>query len=385
MTVHSPIGASSMYRWSVCPGSVRLSEGIESRSSSYAEEGTDAHALAAQCLRENKNAGEFEGSEFKRDGRSFLVTEDMASAVQVYLDYVRALVNPENGDVLYIEHRFDLSNVYPGLFGTADAVIWQPRTRTLVVIDYKHGAGVPVEVKANPQLFYYGLGALMNLGLPARNVQITVVQPRVDHPDGTIRTQLIPADDMLDFTVDLIGYAKATEDPNAPLVPGDHCRFCPANTVGKDGEPVCPKVGDFRTELAKAEFSAGVPYDPAKLKLALDSLPVLEAFIKNVREFAYAEAEAGKEIPGYKLVAKRATRKWRSEGEVVEYCQMMDLDSEKIFAPRKLRSPAQIEKVLGKGVLDQFVIKESSGHTLVPESDKRPPVRVDPRSEFADD
>ena len=46
-TAHSKIGASSKDRWSQCPGSVRLSEGIPSISSAYAEEGTLAHSLAA--------------------------------------------------------------------------------------------------------------------------------------------------------------------------------------------------------------------------------------------------------------------------------------------------------------------------------------------------
>ena len=39
-----------MSRWKKCPGSVRLSAGIESKSSSYAEEGSAAHALAELCL-----------------------------------------------------------------------------------------------------------------------------------------------------------------------------------------------------------------------------------------------------------------------------------------------------------------------------------------------
>ena len=47
---HSKIGASSMYRWSKCPGSVRLCEGIKSVSSVYADEGTRAHELAASLL-----------------------------------------------------------------------------------------------------------------------------------------------------------------------------------------------------------------------------------------------------------------------------------------------------------------------------------------------
>jgi Protein of unknown function (DUF2800) len=37
--VHAALGASTAHRWMSCAGSVRLSAGIEARSSTYAEEG----------------------------------------------------------------------------------------------------------------------------------------------------------------------------------------------------------------------------------------------------------------------------------------------------------------------------------------------------------
>lgn len=48
---HYRISPSSLHRVFNCPGSLRLSEQYESRSSSYADEGTLAHDLAAQLLR----------------------------------------------------------------------------------------------------------------------------------------------------------------------------------------------------------------------------------------------------------------------------------------------------------------------------------------------
>ncbi|MCH8328897.1 MAG: DUF2800 domain-containing protein, partial [Nanoarchaeota archaeon] len=48
--IHSKIGASSMYRWSNCPGSVKLSEGMTSESSIYAIEGTAAHEVVGLAL-----------------------------------------------------------------------------------------------------------------------------------------------------------------------------------------------------------------------------------------------------------------------------------------------------------------------------------------------
>lgn len=347
-----------MYRWSACPGSVRLSAGIESKSSAYAEEGTEAHELAAHML----------------TGGALPYCDDpeMVENVAVYVDYVRDLVVP--GATLLVEHKFDLSSIYPGCFGTADAVVFNPHLSTLHVVDLKYGAGIAVEAEDNPQLDYYALGALVTTKFNPKRVVKTIVQPRCAHPAGPVRSVEMDAIDLLDFSVDLKDYAKATEDPNAPRNPGDWCRFCPAAAI-------CPDLAKRATEVARIEFSHALSYDPQTLKLALDSRDILKAWLKNLDEFAYAEAEAGRCPPGYKLVAKRATRKWRNEGDVIEHLQNQGVRPEVMYE-RSLKSPAQLEKIIDKKVLAEFVVAESSGHTLAPESDKRPAVRPSAKDEF---
>lgn len=371
MTKHSKIGASSMYRWSACPGSVRLCEGIESKSSVHAAEGNVAHDVAEDLLLGCPSP--VVGEVAKEAGHDIAITAEMLEAVSIYVAFVRGLVGP--GDVLHIERSFDLSAIHPGCFGTADCVIWKPKEKRLIVVDYKHGAGIPVEAAGNPQLRYYGLGALLETKYPAETVELVIVQPRCEYAGGAIRSEVIDAIDLLDFAADLKDYALATEKPDAPLVPGDHCRFCPA-------APTCSALRDKAQEVAKLEFSFDLSYDPQKLKLALDSREVIKAWLKALDEFAYAEAEAGRMPPGYKLVAKRPTRKWRSEGEVVQRLQEVGIQQAVMFETPALKSPAQLEKVVDKKLLADMIISESSGHTLVPESDKRPPVKVGAKEEF---
>ena len=347
---HSKIGASSMSRWIKCPGSVRLSKDIPNVSSPYAEEGTLAHEKAADILT---------GKSVKFE------SEDMEEAVQTYVDYVLTVSHLQK---FWIEHRFDLSNLHPGLFGTADAVVYNEKRKTLYVIDYKHGMGIPVEVENNPQLMYYALGALMSFNLPCETVEIVVVQPRCFHPDGPIRKQAISAFKLLDFAADLITYAKATEDENAPIVSGDHCKFCPAAGV-------CPELHKKSITAAKEEFMPALSYDPKKLSETLALIPMIKDWCNSVHEFAYNEANAGRIPPGWKLVEKRATRKWKNEEEIPsvlikDFC----LSDHQIFK-RSLNSVAQIEKLLPKGEkekLSPFYASESSGTTLVSDSDKRP-------------
>lgn len=351
-----------MYRWAACPGSVPLCEDLPRVAQSvYAEEGTKAHNVAAAILLDD-----YAGDD---------VPAEMAEAVQVYIDHLNDTF--ERFDVDHIEQRFDLSKIHTGCYGTADHVRWRPNAKLLIVTDYKHGAGIPVSPENNPQLMYYGLGALLECGYPAKRVRLVIVQPRCG--DTPVKEWEIDALDLLDFSSDLKEYALATEQPSAPLVPGEHCRFCPAAGV-------CPVLRDRALVAATQGFTpvpsgavSGVPrYDPDQLRKALDSREVVKAWLAAIDEFAYAEATAGRCPPGYKLVAKRATRKWKNELEAAER-----LPPYENLYDRSLKSPAQIEKLFGKSVdLSDLVVAESSGNTLVPESDKRPAVLIDAAAGF---
>lgn len=356
---HSHIGASSAYRWFACPGSVRLSKGIPNRSSVYAQEGTDAHEWAAKVLLGQATVDD--------------APEDMQDAIAAYAE---CCTQGDGGWRSLVEHKFDLTSVYPGLYGTADCVRYNEDTRVLEVIDFKYGAGIAVEVKGNPQLRYYALGALMTCGFTPTEVEMIIVQPRCFHPDGPVRRERIHVAELYDFATELIDYAKATEDPNAMVVVGEHCRFCPAS-----GANVCPALRAKANATAAEVFGPGLAYDPAVLAETLKSLDVLEAWIKNTREFAYAEAEAGRIPPGFKLVEKVARRQWKDIASAEQACKQLGLGELEMYGEPSLQSPAQIEKALTarklkpadrKAALDPLVEMRSSGHTLVPDSDKRP-------------
>lgn len=354
-----------MYRWSACPGSVRLCKDLPSRTSKYAEEGTLAHDLAAKIL-----LGETVTT---------VIAHEMLESVEVYVYFIREQIElaEREGGSYGIEHKFDLSSVHPGLFGTADAWVYFPKSKKLLVADYKHGAGIPVEVQNNSQLMYYGLGALVSLNLHVMSVELAIIQPRCNHQDGAIRTWEFDALEILEFEEKLKLAAMATEHPEAPLVPGEHCQFCNA-------APTCPALFGKALETAKNEFQK-TSYDMDKLSKTLEWLDVFENWIKNVREFAYEEARHGRTPPGWKLVQKRASRKWKQDedrtAEALE-CLLPDQES---YWERKLKSPAQVEKLLAKNekhLLIDLVMSESSGTVLVPESDKREAVRLDAKSEF---
>jgi len=371
VTAHARLSPSASKIWMSCPGQPRLSEGVENRSSSYAEEGTAAHEVGAAAFVQKQDAAEYVG---RRTSNGWVVTAEMAEAVQVYLDAIRAEV--QDGDDTDIEQRLKYSD---DLWGTADFVRYRPSTGELLVADYKHGAGVPVEVENNPQALIYGLMKakhLANRGIST--VTLMIVQPRCQHHDGPIRRWSFDGVELLDFEDKVLDAIAATKKADAPLNPGDHCRWCPAKAI-------CPALKAQALETAKQDFAPGIAYDPKELAAALDRIPLLESWIKATREFAYEEAVAGRTPAGFKLVEKRATRKWRDEAQAAEALELV-LKADEIYEPRSLLSPAKIEKLLGKRGKDQIsglTIAESSGLTLVHESDKRP--AATPRASGAED
>ena len=366
-TAHSKLGASGMSRWANCPGSVKLSEGMPNPSSIYAEEGTKAHDLAAEVLE-----GRLSLEELDCDA-------EMKGAIRVYVEYCLETKEKRNCEML-IEHRFDLSSIHPGCFGTGDCVLYDSKNRELFVYDLKYGAGLPVEAEGNMQLQYYGLGALLSTGYPCERVTVGIIQPRCEHWDGPIRTWTLDVMELLDFTGVLKRAAEATEQPNAPVNTGDWCRFC-------NGKAVCPEFKDKANALAATVFSYNEPYKKTELAHALEMLPAVKTWVKAVEEFAFHEATNGRVAPGFKLVEKRAQRKWIDEVEASTIIKDTFKISREDAVIEKLRSPAQVEKLLASAsrkdtLFTDLYTKESSGLSLVSESDKRPAAKVSPGEVF---
>ncbi|MEE0229455.1 MAG: DUF2800 domain-containing protein, partial [Peptococcaceae bacterium] len=163
MAKHALLSASSASRWLNCPKSVRLTEDIpDGESSSFAAEGTLAHAIAEDYLREyttgkGRTIEDYVVPEKFKGNPLFY--EGMYQDVTPYLEYVtEAFESKSRVATLDIEARLDFSKYVPSGFGTGDAVIID--NGTLEICDLKFGKGVLVEAENNPQIMLYGLGAL---------------------------------------------------------------------------------------------------------------------------------------------------------------------------------------------------------------------------------
>ena len=86
----------------------------------------------------------------------------------------------------------------------------------------------------------------------------------------------------------------------------------------------------------------------------------------------------GGEIPGYKVVeGKLGNRKWTNEFQVMDALKAAGYAAEDI-TETKLLSPAAMDKSIGKKkvaeLLDNLIDRAPGAPTVVPASDKRPPL-----------
>ena len=360
---HSEHGASVCKRWWNCPGSVLLTRGMPNLQTPAALKGTAAHKLAELCLNSGQDAGEYvDRMLILDDCTTYPCDVAMAEAVQVYLDECRGpisegevttlanlrAVQPEN---VMIEKRFNLAALNPPapMFGTADFTAYVPVYRRLIVKDYKNGFGHVDE--RGPQMKYYALGAMIELGpdKPVSEIEVTIVQPngRTGEP---IRRATYEADDLAEWSIELMDRAAATLLPDAPIVAGEWCKFCPA--AGTCAARAAANLAECELEFADlGPEPAAMPsvrlLTHAQIGDILRQANAVEAWISDVRAAASAAIARGEDIPGWIHVESSPREVWRfPEDAAIDLQLEYEFAEAEIYDKPKLRSFAQIRDLL---------------------------------------
>lgn len=377
--MHALLGASSAHRWLHCPPSARLTEHMEDSGSPYAAAGTLAHAIAELKARKYftvMNTRTYSNQLKKLKGEQSY-DPGMDAATDEYPEHLkaRAMSYGSERPFVALEVRVDYSEIVPEGFGTADCVMIG--CDRMEIIDYKNGAGVPVEAEANEQLMLYALGALQVFrpiyGGVVKTVHCSIVQP---HAGGVKEWECSVSD--------LEDWAKTVAAPQAALAwegkgdysPGDWCRFCRAKAQ-------CSARARTMLELESAPYAlqtlaeAGPLLTGEQLGDALTRGRALAAWVSDLENYALSAVLAGREIAGYKAVEGRSSREWTG-GADVAFGQLAARGVEEaLLWERKPVSVAALEKILGKKSFGEtagdLVEKKPGKPALVPESDKRPP------------
>lgn len=378
--MHSRFPASASHRWINCPGSIRLSEQVpQETTTSYAEEGTLAHAIAEQKLliAIDKTV---KASELKKLTKDPLYDGEMDEATTFYAGLVMEHYNAAGDSAeLMIEQRVDFSDWVPDGFGTSDAII--VNDDTIEVIDLKYGKGVRVDAEGNSQMRLYALGACAMFGdlYDFEKVRMTIVQPRLDH----VSVEEMDLHDLLEWAkVYVVPAALEAAKDDAPLSAGDWCRWCPARAI-------CRKRAEANLELARYDFQPGDLLEPDEIAEILGKVDELTKWAADIEAYALQQALNGEHYDGYKLVEGRSVRKYKDELQVAEKLKAEGF-SEAVLYERKLLGITAMEKLVGKKkfteTLGDLVEKPAGKPVLVPESDRRDPISsvASARGDFAD-
>lgn len=342
---HAVLGPSGWHTWGNCPGSVPLSEGIVKQTSSYAKEGTAAHALLEDCLGSGKDAEDLIGYEYAVEGEVFAVDNEMADAVNSSIEIIKSYA--DEGAVLQVEQTVPLTFMTgePDAEGTCDVAVISKNGTELTIIDFKYGKGVQVYASEKPvpqgedfyyppngQLGMYGLGWLHKYAVlyeDIERVRLVVLQPRLEWHDEFELTvdELRAFEDRVREAAGAVELNRQVhaEGNELDLVPGEkQCKFCNAkaicpalrNTVSQSlaivAEP--SKLEEFQ-DLSLPKKAAALKVDESttneQLSEVMRAWPLIEEFGKAVRAEVERRLLAGMDVPGFYLgVGRKGHRQW---------------------------------------------------------------------------
>lgn len=361
---HALLSASSSHRWIHCPPSARLCESFEDKSSDYAAEGTDAHALCEYKLRRALHM------KLYRDPTEDLTWYDaeMEEAAEGYATFVTELVEEirqEHGaPLVLIEQKLDYSRYVKEGFGTGDCIVIAEGM--MHVIDFKYGRGVQVDAEQNPQMMLYSLAALdlYDRLFDTETVSMTIYQPRL----ANISTWTVSRQELTDWAEkELMPAAELAWEGKGEFSCGEWCRFCKAKAN-------CRERAEANMALARYEFKKPPLLSDEEIAEILIKADELSAWAADVSEYALREAVNGRDFLGWKLVEGRANRRYTDEAAVAKTVIAAGYEPYE----EKLLGVTAMQRMLGKKKFEELIgdyIERPQGRpTLVPESDRRPAI-----------
>jgi hypothetical protein len=353
------VGGSTAKRVMNCPGSVALVAKMPPQpSSTYADKGTLLHNVISEVLDQNVAPHSLVGTTYAEH----MLDEDMLDEKIFPALAALDVIDPDKQMEFAVETSVNFGKWLPDAFGSAD-FLGRIGSKA-VVLDWKFGDGVAVDAEDNEQLMFYAAAAMRSPEAAwvfdgATEIELIIVQPPVTRRWVTTPKRI------RSFELSLKRAVKAAAAPDAALKAGDHCRFCPA-------KPTCPVMTGAVDRATKVKLDA---LDNDLLGVYASNAVLLQGWIDDLHALVRTKIEKGATIPGWKIVAKRGTRKWADAGEAATGLAPVLGDS--MWKPIELISPAQAEKLLKKEKKElpaDLVVSVSSGDTLAPESDPRPAV-----------
>lgn len=379
--MHARLSPSAAHRWMSCPASLRASDQVHDGASEsvYALEGTTAHELGEirACERFGlctpaytvKRVKEWSAAATE-NGFDAEVQEDMERYMAEYCDFIAKVMDEHVEPNLFLEQRYETG--VPEVWGTTDAAIVS--ARRLDVVDLKYGMGVRINSDDNPQLMFYGLGALEQFDLVG-SIEVVVFwifQPRLGH----VSRFEMSAEDLRTWRdMTAIPAARLALSDDAPFHPSESaCRFCPAS-------------GSCRAQVEQVLLDFREPdlLTPLELGQQLDRVAEVRAWCDAIEAKALDSAYTqGVPIPGWKVVRSNGRRSIPDSEAAIKKLQAAGYKVGEV-AERKIKTLGALEKLMRSReqelneVLGELITKSEGRPALARETDSRP--EIDPVSD----
>ena len=358
-TIHHRYGGSNASIWLNCAAAPGLIAKVPRRPAGpAAEHGTAQHDVMEALIRDPDLVPEkFPGTKM---ANGIVIDETHLGAINTALDaWIEIQDTFPNASFIEAERMVMLTEEAGG---TADGMMVEGKRAA--IIDFKFGS-MQVDADTDQLLFY---AACARKTLPefaaVEEFECYIIQPALD---PAVDKVVYPASVLDRFETTAFTAIRASKQPGARPVEGDWCKWC-------DAKLVCP---------AKTKRNDTLTY-PAEHILNLTTLaeqaarlePLLKAAEKwqeEAKERIHHELSHGVQVPGWKLVNKRAARMWKSEPEAILAMKRLNIGPDK-YMITSLISPAKAEELLKRKTVDELTNKVSAGTTIAPLDDKRPAV-----------
>ncbi len=286
-----------------------------------------------------------------------------------------------------VEVQVDFSDYVPGGFGTCDCCIIGGDL--LSIVDYKHGKGVPVSAVGNPQMRLYALGALHRyapvFGDTIKRVRMTIDQPRLD----SYTTDEITVDELRAWGEHQTHCPESLLPAWVSLSPVTIAAFCRGKAQCRARANINTVLEDFKDCVPAGKTAPGVRARSSRMLKSVtcwNGGKLLVQWYKDLEEYATEALLAGKEIPGWKLVAGRSNRTFTDQDAAIQAVIAAGYDEALVY-DRKPKTLTELEKLMGKAdfkeKIGSFVYKPPGKPTLAPASDKRGGIQPPAATDFA--
>ena len=387
--IHWSLGPSGRHRWGACPGSVREEAKYpEQKSGPAAIDGTHTHTLLEWSIENNlEDPIIMAGKKMSDHEGEFVVDADRIQRVRIAIDYIKARKEDMGVCVVRQEHRVNPEPLLgrPDMSGTVDCIIVSDDM--VEIIDYKDGIN-PVLAKDNMQMEQYAWGVLAEyVDHKFQTIRMTIIQPKmVMKGIDPISSHEVPYDEFMNGYAKIKAQADATDDPDAPLIPGDEqCKYCRAKGgCSALANHAMAASGITFDDLSKqAANKEPTELTDEQLREIMEAAPLIRQMLDGAEAEALRRLKDGRNIAGLKVVKGRGSRDWAfDENEMEEKLKKFGLPKAVIWQT-KLISPAQAEKATwGDGkqlttkqlqmMQSEYIKKVDGKLTVALESDPRP-------------